>query len=98
MSSKQMAFQFTQLQFREQMRATLESYEEGQRNHKNPREWLDSITTGEPDKKKRQKLTVIWGVITRCWDKNRDVMRVKKIVVWRGSDGEPGEVQIEWER
>lgn len=92
--SKQMAFQFTQLAFREKLVELLETWKT-QGQGKTHGAWIDSIT---PDEKERLKLKAIFIVFNRCREEGRDILTVKKVVGWRGPDGKPKDLEIQWEQ
>lgn len=91
MPSRQMAFQISELEYKDLLRRLVSAH-----SHKilgmSPGDWIDTI---EHDAKGRQRLKAALLISTRLHMEGVDPMKVKKIVCWRDDKGEPGEVQAE---
>lgn len=53
--------------------------------------WLDQATS---DPKERVQLKLAWIVLDTCHKKNKDVLEVSKVVLWRAKEGGPDDVEI----
>lgn len=87
------------------------SFEEFQRRFLEISEWRDlwknekkPIAVGEiidlnvQDEKERHRYKAVWVSAMRCAEGKRDPKRIQKIICWRGDDGKPKDVQIEFSR
>ncbi len=91
--SKQMAFQLTGMKLQERMKSLAASYEPGK--HKTAGDWLKTLTT---DPKEHAINLAVFSVMKRCTDIGRKVTEVRQIIAWRGPDGNPRDLEIQWNR
>ena len=84
--SRQMAFQITELEYRQTLGRLMVMYEE--KDAKSTiGEWVDAF---EPDEKKRDRLKAVLVISTRCHQQGIDPLAIRKIVCWRDEHGKPG--------
>lgn len=91
MPSRQMAFQISELEYKNLLRRLVAAHSEKILGM-SPGDWIDKI---EVDPKGRQRLRAALLISTRLHTEGVDPLRVKKIVCWRDDKGAPGEVQAE---
>ncbi len=91
--SRQMAFQLTRMKLQERVKSLVESYEE--EKHKTAADWLNSLTT---DPKERAINLAVFSVMRKCTQDGRKITTVKQIIGWRGPDGKPQDLEVQWDR
>lgn len=86
-----MDFQFSGFEFREMMVAVEPIISKVQKHE------LETALIREfpvESERKRAFATVI--ALIKCYSEKLDIMRVKKVIVWRDRDGKPHDIQIEF--
>ena len=91
--SRQMAFQLSGMKLLERAGYLAESYEQGK--YKTAADWLNSLTT---DPKERAINLAVFSVMKKCTDIGRKITAVKQIIGWRGPDGKPQDLEVQWDR
>lgn len=89
--SRQMAFQLTEYRYREVLKKVTALYdlkEEGM----GIKEWAEAV---EPDERKRQEMLAVILISVKLHNEGKDPTKVRKLVVWRGPDGAPKDVEAE---
>lgn len=91
MPSKQMAFQFSGAQLCMMIGKVQE------RVGNVPKDKLEAALVERfPDEKERRVARTSIIVLVKCYDENRDYADIRKVIVWRDAEGQPKDIQIEF--
>jgi hypothetical protein len=91
--SRQMAFQFSGAKLSamvDEVQARVGSV---------PKDQLEAALVEKfPDEKERHIARASIITLVKCYDSKRDYIHVRNVIVWRGPDGKPTDIQIEFNR
>jgi hypothetical protein len=86
-----MALQLTQMDYLRLLGRVMKSEIDKREKPETLDEWLNRAGVDENDK---QCLKAAWIVLDICIRKGKDALTVNKVIVWRGKDGTPDQVEI----
>lgn len=59
---------------------------------------LDVINARVQDERERHMYFASWGAAMETIEKKKDIMKISQVIAWRGPDGKPEKIQIEFHR
>ena len=93
MPSKQMDFQFSGAELCEMVDTVTE------RVGMVPKDKLEAALVEKfPDEREQKIARATIIVLVKCYDEKRDYEDIRKVIVWRNEEGQPRDIQIEFNR
>lgn len=97
--SRQMAFQMKGHEVLSRFTQAHDWYKEERAKTGGGKKILDILLERIPgDERERQLYFAAWGAVLETVEKKRDAMKIKQVIAWRGPDGKPDQIQIEFSK